>query len=41
MNQECIKREEERDTTHPGCGPGESVTLCLNILFTVDCRLPG
>ena len=33
VNQERIKREEEeRATTHPGCGPGESVALCLNIL---------
>ena len=30
--------EEERVITHLGCGPGESVALCLNILFTVDCR---
>ena len=38
--QERIKRGgEERVTAHPGCGPGESVALCLNILFTVDRRL--
>ena len=24
---------------NPGCGLGESVALCLNILFTVDRRL--
>ena len=36
--QECIKGVggKERVTAHPGCGPGESVALCLNILFTVD-----
>ena len=26
---------EERVTAHPGCGLGESVALCLNILFIV------
>ena len=30
---------EERVTAHPGCGLGESVALCLNMLFTVDRRL--
>ena len=30
---------KEHVTAHPGCGPGESVVLCLNILFTVDRRL--
>ena len=39
-NQERIKmEEEERVTAHPGCGLGESVAWCLNILFTVDSRL--
>ena len=40
FEQERIKREEEeRVTAQPGCGPGNSVALCLNILFTVDRRL--
>ena len=31
----CIKRgEKEHVTVQPGCGLGESVALCLNILFT-------
>ena len=39
-DQEHIKRGgEERVTAHPGWCQGESVVLCLNILFTVDCRL--
>ena len=39
--QECIKGgggRKERVTAHPGCGPDESVALCLNILFTIDRR---
>ena len=37
----CVGGEggEERVTAHTGCDPGESVDLCLNILFTVDRRL--
>ena len=30
---------EERVTAHPGCGPGESIALCLNVLLIVDRRL--
>ena len=38
--QERIKREEEEHVTaYPGCGQGESVALCLNILFMVSLRL--
>ena len=29
-------KREEHVTAHPGCGPGENVALCLNILFIVD-----
>ena len=39
MHERIKREEEERVTAHPGCGLGESVALCLNILFTVDHRL--